>query len=72
MGRGNGVSIDWQARYREVRAALKRYDRALRRYGLFGEAWVEHSEELDELYGEVLHAAEIASPAARPAERPDD
>jgi len=68
---GAAVSIDWHARYRDLRAALQRYDRALRRYGLFGDAWVEHSEELDELYASVLKTADIDSPAATTEGRDD-
>jgi len=55
--------IDFEARYRRLRAAVLAYDRALRAYGLLGTAWVEHSETLERLYAEVLEAAEITSDA---------
>ena len=66
------MSIDWQARYRALRDRVKRYDRALRAYGLLGEAWVDHSAELDELYSDVLRAAELPVASDNVTERPDD
>jgi hypothetical protein len=48
---------DFQQRYQRLRDAVQTYDRALRAYGLLGEAWVEHSDELDALWAHVLEAA---------------
>jgi hypothetical protein len=47
------------AQYQRLRAAVVAYDRALRAYGLLGQAWVEHSDELDRLWTAVLDAAGI-------------
>lgn len=47
------------AQYQRLRAAVLAYDRALRAYGLLGQAWVEHSDELDRLWSAVLTAAGI-------------
>jgi hypothetical protein len=51
--------IDFEARYRRLRAAVQAYDHALRAYGLLGTAWVEHSETLEQLYAELLKAADL-------------
>ena len=48
-----------EQRFERLRAAVKAYAEGLKRYALFGSAWVEHSEELDELWAAVLDAAEL-------------
>lgn len=47
--------------FERLRDAVKAYADALQAYGVFGSAWVEHSEELDELWNAVLRAAGLAS-----------
>lgn len=44
--------------YARLRRAVLAYAAALSAYGAFGDAWVEHSEELDELWDNVLAACE--------------
>jgi hypothetical protein len=44
--------------YARLRRAVLAYARALEAYGIMGEAWVEHSEELDELWNAVLDACQ--------------
>jgi len=44
--------------YARLRRAVLAYAKALEAYGLFGNAWVEHSEELDILWAAVLAACE--------------
>jgi predicted phosphohydrolase len=46
-----------ESQYARLRRAVLAYARALEAYGLFGQAWVEHSEELDRLWQDVLDAA---------------
>lgn len=48
------------AQYTRLREAVLAYDRALRAYGLIGNAWVEHSNELDRLWAAVMAACEPA------------
>ena len=48
---------NFEQRYQRLCAAVDAYDQALRAYGLLGSAWVEHSDELDRLWTEVLEAA---------------
>jgi len=50
---------DFNERYQRLRAAVQAYDRALRAYGLLGGPWVDHSDELDQLWANVLQAAEL-------------
>jgi len=45
-------------RYARLRRAVLAYARALEAYGLLGAPWVEHSERLDELWQDILTAAE--------------
>lgn len=47
-----------ESNYAILRRAVLAYARALEAYGIVGEAWVEHSDELDQLWGEVLKACE--------------
>jgi len=54
--------MDYEQRYRRLHDAIAAYDRALRAYGLLGNAWIEHSDELDDLWYAVLDAADIARP----------
>ena len=53
------MTDNFNERYQRLRAAVEAYDRALRAYGLLGGAWVDHSDELDQLWANVLQAAEL-------------
>ena len=50
--------MTYQQRYARLRAAVLAYARALEAYGLLGSPWVEHSDELDRLWQDVLTACE--------------
>lgn len=59
--------IDFQQRYQRLRAAVDDYNRALQAYGLLGTAWIDHSDELDDLWAAVLEAADLEPmPERRP------
>ena len=47
----------FETQWRRLCAAVDAYDRALRAYGVLGDAWVDHSDELDRLWAAVLDAA---------------
>lgn len=57
---------NFEAKWRRLRAAVQAYDKALRAYGLLGTAWVEHSETLEQLYAEILEAADIDGQPVQP------
>ena len=44
--------------YARLRRAVLAYAAALKAYGAFGETWVGEAPDLDELWAEVLAAAE--------------
>ena len=50
-----------EQQFERLRDAVKAYDQALRAYGLMGSAWIEHSDELDNLWNAVLRAAGLES-----------
>jgi hypothetical protein len=52
--------MDYRQRFEALRDAVLAYDRALQAYGLLGAPWVEHSNELDQLWQAVLDAARAA------------
>ena len=56
------MSQDYRASYLALVAAIERYDAALKRWAILGDAWQDHSDELDDLYYAVLRAAGLPVP----------
>jgi len=46
------------ANFPRLRTAVLAYAEALKAFGLMGEVWVDHSEDLDDLWADVLAACE--------------